>query len=326
MGSEFGWRRADRTSPVQAFLLVVAFVSALVFTATQPGTARAYCRETVDSSSEGPCTDNSTEPPLFWNRSCVSYVFNDQVFKRLLPMTETEVRNTFATCYQTWAAVQCSNAKGAIPFLVAQVAGRTTPTSVSEFVYDKPNESIVVVREASEWVSPNNDHDPNALALTLIWHDKHSGEILDVDMELNKGTWQFANCDQGCNAGSTAKVDLQNTVTHEAGHLLGLGHSNVPGATMQPRTSRTPEITKRVLKDDDKEGYCSLELPAGPCLPGPSCVCPAAPIFPSKKTVRTCGCQLVGAESAPSGLAGVALAGVIVARRLRRRELQRSSS
>jgi MYXO-CTERM domain-containing protein len=312
----FGWSSADR---VTRLVLVLTFLSALA-----SSTVRAFCRETVDSTSEGPCAENSSEAPLFWNRSCVSYIFNDQAFKRLLPMTESEVRNIFATCYQTWANVQCDNAKGTIPFLVAQTAGKTTPTSASEFVYDKPNESIVVVREASEWVSPNNDHDPNALALTLIWHDKHSGEILDVDMELNKGTWQFVNCSSSCNMNDVGKVDLQNTVTHEAGHLLGLGHSTVPGATMQPRTTRTLETSKRVLKDDDKAGYCSLELPAGPCAAGASCVCPAAPVFPSKKTVRSCGCQTVGAESAPAGLAGMGLASLALARRARRRQLQRA--
>ena len=295
-------------------MLSLALCTATVSTISA-SSAHAYCREIVDSKTEDPCDASTDKPPLFWNRGCISYVFNEDVFERLLPMTEAEIRATFKTSYQTWADVQCPSAAGKTPFLVSQIPSpKTTTTSDSAFVYDKPNESIVVVRERSEWATRKQD--PNELALTLIWHDKHTGEILDVDMELNKGAGTFSNCSQGC---GNSKVDLQNTITHEAGHLLGLGHSPVPGATMHARTSSSPEITKRSLEQDDKDGYCAIGLPAGPC---PSCQCPSAPVFPSKKTVQTCGCESVGAASTPGSLAAVGLFSLLLLQRLRRRKLQ----
>jgi hypothetical protein len=314
MGSETDCARANLAA--RAGLLALALCSTAL-----SSNAQAFCRETVDSSSEGPCDESSTKPALFWDRSCVTYTFNDQTFKRLVPMTEGDIRTAFSTSFQSWADVQCPNAKK-FPFLVAQNP-KVTATNVAEFVYDKPNETVVAVREATEWLAESTDHQANALAVTMIWHDKHTGEILDVDIEMNKGTWQFSNCDRGC---SNSQVDLQNTITHEAGHLLGLGHSSVAGATMQARTSRSPEISKRSLEDDDKQGYCTLDLPAGPCLAASSCACPAPPVFPSKHTVRTCGCETLGAPSAPARLAVPGFSAFLLARRARRRQLQRRST
>jgi len=139
-----------------------------------------------------------------------------------------------------------------------------------------PNESIVVMRPLAEWASLE-DHDSNALALTLLWHDKKTGEILDVDMELNGGAGMFTDClKQRCVG---AMIDLQNTVTHEAGHLLGLGHSSARGSTMEASTSSSPETQKRSLEADDKAGYCALSLPRGPCS-GQTCVACLRRFFP----------------------------------------------
>jgi hypothetical protein len=46
-------------------------------------------------------------------------------------------------------------------------------------------------------------------------------------------------------------------MTHEAGHFLGLGHSNVRAATMSSSAS-VGETSKRVLAPDDKQGLCSI--------------------------------------------------------------------
>jgi len=297
---------------------------------TRPERARAYCRESLESQSQGPCVEDASVPPLYWERGCMTYVFNAQAFKRI-PMGESFVRQTFKTSYQTWADVQCGTSTKP-PFLVAQ-AGGTTDTSESRFLYDVPNESIVVVRTLAEWQSLS-DHDSHALALTLIWHDKKTGEILDVDMELNGGAGTFTDCEKSRCSGS--QIDLQNTVTHEAGHLLGLGHSSVPGSTMQASTTSGPEITKRTLETDDKNGYCALMLPAGPCsLSSASCSCSAAPVFPSHRTVSGCSCSLPPTaahaagdpRSALPGLGGVllALAGLRSRQRARRARLKSAS-
>jgi MYXO-CTERM domain-containing protein len=239
-------------------------------------------------------------PFLFWKRACMTYRFNDQFFNRVSLLTEPASRAIFAASFQTWAAVDCGSRR---PFSVEQFAG-TTKTSNAEFLYDVQNESIIAARTRAEWTSLT-DHDANALALTLLWHDKATGEVLDVDMELNTGAGRFNDCvTQRC---TVAMIDLQNTITHEAGHLLGLGHSPEPGSTMEASTQSNPETQKRSLETDDEAGYCALSLPEPKCA-GSSCACPAPPALPSHTTVKACSCRTLGATSKSSSAAFLPLA------------------
>jgi hypothetical protein len=255
--------------------------------------AAAFCRESLMSQPSGPCIEMPGVPFLHWTRSCMTYVFNDQLFTRLGPeMNEAQIRKTFDDAYQTWADVDCGDRRS--PFFVEQASETSTDTE-AVFVYDEPNESLVVARTGTEWDSLPK-HDSSALAFTLLWHDTRTGEILDVDMELNTGAGTFADCGVRGSC-SNRKVDLSNTITHEAGHLLGLGHTTVPAATMTT-TAIGAETDKRTLERDDRDGYCALDLPEFECADA-SCVCEPAPVFPSKRTVKTCSCRTLGESAAP---------------------------
>jgi hypothetical protein len=313
MGPNFALVRGRLRVSLACACLVFGFTAFF----SNPGHVQAFCRESTTSSPGGDCNVTADSVLLTWRRNCMTYQFDRNVFTRV-PMGEAFVRNTFATSFQTWADVRCGTS--GTPFLVSQAMAITSATD-AEFLYDQPNESVVLVRTENEWMSLD-DHDELALALTLIWHDKKSGEILDVDMELNGGAGTFTDCRaMRCNSKS---IDLQNTVTHEAGHLLGLGHTDVRGATMQPSTTMSPEIEKRDLAPDDIAGYCSLDLPEGPCTMG-QCSCPAPPIFSSTHRVRTCSCRTPGdaargADGAlwSAGIAASALASIWLRRRKRR--------
>lgn len=50
--------------------------------------------------------------------------------------------------------------------------------------------------------------------------------------------------------------DVESVALHEIGHLIGLEHSNVPGAVMFPTISTN--TTRRTLQSDDKDGALSL--------------------------------------------------------------------
>jgi hypothetical protein len=281
-------------------------------------TASAFCRESLESLSSGPCVANPGVAFLTWDRNCMTYRFNDQFFTRMPRLTEAAVRKIFSTSYMTWAEVDCGGRK---PFFVEQSAG-VTATNNAEFLYDVVNESIVAARTRAEW-SALKDHDANALALTLLWHDKNTGEILDVDMELNTGAGTFNDCVAfPC---SLQMIDLQNTVTHEGGHLLGLGHSNVAGSTMEASTQSNMEITKRTLEADDRAGYCALMLPEFTCS-GTKCTCPAPPIVSSKTVTRTCNCRMLGAQpmASSTGMLAGAAALTLAVGRWRRRQRRRT--
>ncbi|HVF42874.1 MAG TPA: matrixin family metalloprotease, partial [Pyrinomonadaceae bacterium] len=66
--------------------------------------------------------------------------------------------------------------------------------------------------------------------------------------------------------GADGSYDLEATFVHEIGHMLGLEHSGILGATMQPRqgpngTFNLPSVTTRTLSSDDIAGVRSVYGP-----------------------------------------------------------------
>ncbi|MFL5300452.1 MAG: hypothetical protein ACJ79R_08935, partial [Anaeromyxobacteraceae bacterium] len=127
------------------------------------------------------------------------------------------------------------------------------------------------------------------LALTTVTFDVDTGEIVDADMELHgwdgnlaSPTGFYFTCASSSTCGPTyggqncAAIDVQNTVTHEAGHMLGLDHvcvaggaapSNVCPAGAEPTMAPTAgkgDIDKRTLEPDDVAGVCSIYPAAAP--------------------------------------------------------------
>ncbi|HEX8458965.1 MAG TPA: matrixin family metalloprotease [Pyrinomonadaceae bacterium] len=107
--------------------------------------------------------------------------------------------------------------------------------------------------------TPVNDSRPGT---TRITSDSASGAILEADIAINSNIPFSTN-------GAANTYDLESTIVHEVGHLLGLDHSGVVGATMQPRQGLNffePAFTMRTLSDDDLAGIRSLygqRTPAG---------------------------------------------------------------
>jgi hypothetical protein len=127
-----------------------------------------------------------------------------------------------------------------------------------------PNENIVVYRNAE----PEDDVDAwlyqlGALAITTVTYVTTTGELLDADVEVNDASMALSACDPSETC--VVRVDLQNMMTHEFGHVLGLDHPPGNLATMAA-TSSQGDLEKRTLSDDDVAGICTL-YPSG-SLPG----------------------------------------------------------
>lgn len=72
-------------------------------------------------------------------------------------------------------------------------------------------------------------------------------KLVEVDIMVNGSVpWR--------NNGSANGYDVQNAMTHEFGHMLGLGHSDVAWATMA-EGSDPGELWKRTIEQDDINGF-----------------------------------------------------------------------
>jgi hypothetical protein len=81
-----------------------------------------------------------------------------------------------------------------------------------------------------------------------------TGRIFEGDLAINPRV-QFST------DGTSNTYDLESTFVHELGHLLGLDHSAVVGASMQPIQGQNfidPAFTIRTLSDDDIAGIRSI--------------------------------------------------------------------
>ena len=73
----------------------------------------------------------------------------------------------------------------------------------------------------------------------------------EVDVRFNNAfSWQTSS---GCSNG----FDLAGVSTHEFGHAVGLGHSNVNGSTMFPSVAPC-DFSVASLGNDDKSGYSAI--------------------------------------------------------------------
>jgi hypothetical protein len=95
------------------------------------------------------------------------------------------------------------------------------------------------------------DQDPGVLALTYTWSSPETGEIEHFDIAINADHFDWTT------AGEGGKYDLENAITHEFGHALGLDHSDDPDASMAP-TAAPNEVVKRNPNDDDLTGYKAI--------------------------------------------------------------------
>jgi hypothetical protein len=154
------------------------------------------------------------------------------------------------------------------------------------------------------------EHGGTTIGLTLTTYDEKSGIIYDSDIQLNASGFLFTTGDGGSclppvSTEDCVGTDVQNTMTHEIGHLLGLDHIQDDTSTMY---SRAPagETSKRVI-DPGSHKFIRETYPQG--QPSQSCVTPS--VSPSNANASlgplAVGCTGVGAMVWLPSLAGFGL-------------------
>lgn len=199
--------------------------------------------------------------PIRWDRPCIWWWLN-AAGSDDLPLPDT--RDALAASCSTWQAID------ALP-LTFKERGLTCFDDIG--VADWPGEQNLIVWREDAW-----PYAGRVVALTSVTFTSDSGVIVDSDTEFNGSDYRFAT------DGRPTAYDLQQTATHELGHLLGLSHSEDPAAVMYAR-SGAGALDKRTLAPDDIAGVlASATPPTGrdltPCDPALVTYGEAAPYCP----------------------------------------------
>jgi MYXO-CTERM domain-containing protein len=104
-----------------------------------------------------------------------------------------------------------------------------------------------------------------AIATTVV-HVDAQGHIYDADVYVNGADHTFSLDGHG------TTIDFRSIATHEIGHVLGLGESNDPRATMY--AAYPPGVAWRSLEQDDENGVCTLYPGTGDLLGCEATPCP----------------------------------------------------
>lgn len=157
-----------------------------------------------------------------------------------------------------------------VPLIPAVLIGGSTQLEPG-FSMGGENENGIYLLE--EW-----PFDDDRLAVTVSTYAA-DGTLLDADVLVN-GTHPFALVPEGGYvAQSESEIvpyDIASVVTHEIGHVLGLGENEEDAhSVMWPRIRRG-DTSQRVLSDDDREGVLAIyegaslapSMPAGGCVGG----------------------------------------------------------
>ncbi|HET6923700.1 MAG TPA: matrixin family metalloprotease [Anaeromyxobacteraceae bacterium] len=214
-----------------------------------PAVARPYVRTTTQSGGV-PCP--GVAHPLAWPTFPVPYVV-DAAGSADIP--GTSAFEAVDASFATWAAPACTGIRFRADGMVANV-----PIG---FSLGGSNVNAV------KWIESGWTQSTQAIAVTLTTFYCDTGEIVDADVTLNGQGFAFATAP----GSGPAAADVQNTVTHEVGHVLGFDHAPDPESTMYA-DSALGETKKRDLTSDDLAGACDVYPAGGPPPPAPA---PAPP-------------------------------------------------
>jgi MYXO-CTERM domain-containing protein len=293
-----------------------AALCALAGAALAARPAAAYVRYKTDSGL-----------PFYWPQSCV--------FITAYPNDLTDMPVDQTVNAATQAAAAWSKEQNTCAFLELTVSSSDGPTPTAKF--DSYNNLIFRKDSWCRSTDPPGtcSYDPSALAITSVFVATATGKIRDADIEVNAKNFVWADVTMDMTRG---KQDLQNALTHEMGHLIGLDHTcylpgsslprpidnagnPVPNCDMAPpdvqattmfASAEAGDISKRTLAPDDQQAVCDIYPVAADPMS-----CP--PPGPQSTPQTGCTCDLAGAGGASGSTWVLAAAGMVLLRARRRR-------
>lgn len=296
-----------RRGAIATGLVVVAVVMAV-----GAGSAQAFVR-----------TKASSGKPLYWSSGCVHVVAASEGSPDVPEDLETPVIPKVLANWTT-AMAGCAYMK---------LIYDSKPVANHEVGYDGTN--IVKFRQ-DKWCRPKTEDAPEkcypaaAVGITTVFYvdkadAKDDGRLLDADIELNGVNFRFAV--EGQTSDQTPNqiiADVENTLTHEVGHLLGLDHTcnddpqnptfdgggnRVPTCGTVAVTQTMQDATMFAFQEDGELKKSSLE---------PDDVAGACDAYPIAKDPKQCkrvdvggdGCGVISGGRGGAGFGGAVVLGL----------------
>jgi hypothetical protein len=254
---------------------------------------------------------DTTGRPLYWKTSCVSATIYLNGFEaKPGGLQVDQAVKSIAAAAHAWSpdAVTCPGTTDDHPNMEIMTTLAPVEAKPPTIAWDSRN-AIVIRTDA--WAKSGNTliegYKYDALAVTSVT-SRGDGFIVDADIEVNAVNKNWIDLDPGVTVSASQSTqepnDLQNTLTHEFGHFLGLDHTCFnpePGKTrplddqgqMIPDCQAAPaavartvmfdsaqslETSKRFLSDDDRRAVCAISSSSRTCdLDVPSDGCAVAP-------------------------------------------------
>ncbi|MBS2016468.1 MAG: matrixin family metalloprotease [Deltaproteobacteria bacterium] len=230
---------------LRPLLFALAASTALVLPAL-PATAHAFCRTTTippppDFTPQGGACFTQGEL-LFHPSQCVTY----KVATASAGAISTRmVADAFARAFATWTAPSSQCLPGVTAVQTGSVEG---PVVVAYDASAPASNANVVGFVAGAWPHATTGE---TLALTTVTFVATDGRILDADTEIRRDVSWASGAALGPDT-----YDFDTAILHEAGHFLGLAHSEKSTAAMF--ASYTPGTARTKLDDDDARGICAI--------------------------------------------------------------------
>lgn len=199
----------------------------------------AYQHNYTCRPEQSDCEDGQQPTPIVWEQACVPF-YLDKDGSSDFPKDEQglpsqTLRNIVQRSFGAWNQPDCSG-------LRLQYAGLIDPARAR-----RPDQKNRVSFADSSWTQQS----ATTFATTVVNYNPRTGAIRDAHITVNDQFYRFS----ATGAPGPGEADLQNTLTHEAGHFIGMAHSRVAAATMFG-SATLGETKKRTLARDDIRGLC----------------------------------------------------------------------
>lgn len=190
--------------------------------------------------------------PLFWQNACVGYSIFRAGSKKI---AYEEAANGISQAFTRWTGATCPADPKTGRTRVSIDVRDLGPADCAkiEYVSGAANQNVILFRDES-WT-----HGKQVLGLTTVRFSKDNGEIFGADMELNTFDMDPLAVRDPVQPN---EYDFVSVTTHEAGHFLGMGHSDQTASTMFARYL-PGQTVQRNLTPDDIEAVCSVYRPDG---------------------------------------------------------------